>query len=414
VDREEREMTLSKKMAVILLVLVLIGTFGFGCGKENEPRITITIGEINDLTGVASGATVSLHYAIQDIVRYYNDEGLIPGVRLRLVSWDDQWNPSRDLPGYDWLKAKGAKLIISVPGPAGIGLKAFADRDKFPIASLTTAPPMLQPPGWVFAFSNSMGAGGKTMLKWLSENNWDYAKGTPKIGLVGYDESTSQEVAAALMQYSQAHPDKFDYVGGFLVPFGTVLFSGVVEKLKGCDYVWAWGTAAATFIKQFWDRGYRTAFFDYSSLGGYREYLADMCGWEAIDGLLMGSPSLGWDQSTPIVNLARDLLRRYRPSEAQSIVDKGTNYPGVFQQLVSIFGIVEKAIGEVGAGNFDSQAFYDAALEYTTGGAMWQGYPQWGFSDTKRYLVDDITVYEFSAQAKDLLRISDWVPLEVD
>ena len=62
------------------------------------------------------------------------------------------------------------------------------------------------------------------------------------------------------------------------------------------------------------------------------------------------------------------------------------------------------------AENFDSQAYYNAAIEYQTSGPLWEGYPQWGFSETKRYLVDHICVYKFDAETESLVRVSDWLP----
>ena len=46
----------------------------------------------------------------------------------------------------------------------------------------------------------------------------------------------------------------------------------------------------------------------------------------------------------------------------------------------------------------------------TTTSATWQGYPEWGFSQTKRYLMDHNVIYEFSAEAQDLVRVTDWLP----
>jgi len=86
------------------LVLALIAVLCLGCGKGEEQGVTITLGELTDFTGPASVSTLYLHYALQDTIRYYNEEGLIPGVKLKLVSYDTQYSPARTLPGYDWLK----------------------------------------------------------------------------------------------------------------------------------------------------------------------------------------------------------------------------------------------------------------------------------------------------------------------
>jgi len=46
--------------------------------------------------------------ALEDLVAYYNDSDLIPGVRLEVVVYDGQWDPARDIPGYEWLRGRGA------------------------------------------------------------------------------------------------------------------------------------------------------------------------------------------------------------------------------------------------------------------------------------------------------------------
>ena len=67
------------------------------------------------------------------------------------------------------------------------------------------------------------------------------------------------------------------------------------------------------------------------------------------------------------------------------------------------------------AENFNSQALYNAAVKHKTAGLLWEGLPEWGFSQTKRYLMDDVLVYKFSAEKKDLVRVTDdWLPLVLE
>jgi len=58
--------------------------------------------------------------------------------------------------------------------------------------------------------------------------------------------------------------------------------------------------------------------------------------------------------------------------------------------------------------NFIGQAFFDAAINYKTTSDMWKGLlPEWGFSQSKRYLVDYIVIVECSAKKQALVRITD-------
>ncbi len=90
---------------------------------------------------------------------------------------------------------------------------------------------------------------------------------------------------------------------------------------------------------------------------------------------------------------------------------EGFVYAGGLQNLISVFQILQQAIEKVGAQEFDSQAFHDAAMHYKTEGALFEGYPQWSFSETKRYLVDHVAISEFSAEAGNFVWNGDWVPL---
>jgi hypothetical protein len=404
------------KMAVAsLLVLVMLVPLSLSCGGGGSGgggKVTITIGEITDLTGPASPAIIPLHWALQDVVRYYNDEGLIPGVKFNLATWDDQYDSSREVPGYDWVRGRGAKLLICVPPPTGVALKPFADRDKFPMCSLTTDEAMLEPPGWVFCFSNSGYREMKTFLKWIHDVDWDYSKGIPKIGLVGWDEPNIHDYDKALKEYSRDHPDQIEYVGARIVPFGQIGWSAEVEAMKNCDFVDAVGFPMGAFIKEFQDRGYHTRFFDVLTAGSYRGFLVDQLGWQALDGVLTPNMSLMWNEPVPEVEFAKTLLYRYHSKgEADSAIYAGLAYVGGIHELVAVFQILETAIKAVGAKDFSPQAFYDAAVNYKTEGHLWEGQPQWSFSETKRYLADDIAIYKFDASVKDLVWVDGWIPL---
>ena len=409
---------LLNKATVILLALVLVGTLGLSCGggEGGSGEKTITIGFMSDLTGYTSGAVYNIYYGFGDMVRYYNDEGLIPGVKLNLVTWDTNFSAARIVPGYDWLKDKGADLIVTVLGQDGDALKSFADRDKFPLFSFTTTTNMIEPPGWVFTFSCRNELEIVTLLKWISEEQWDYSQGIPKVGFLGMSEPLNIGIEKGMREYCQAHPDKLDYVRGILVPTSQTTFIGEVPQLKDCDYICAYSLAGISFIRDYRDRGYsRATFLDPSSFPSFQGLVLDNLGWEPIDGMLTASSSLTWTETEPhaMQDLARQLLDRYRHSQAQGLIRQGTGYfaAGVISgsAMLTIVNNAVEAVG--GAENLSSQAIYDAAVAYKTGGTLWQGFPEWGFGQTKRYLYDDARIYEWRAAEEDIVRVQDWIPL---
>ena len=399
-----------KRAVAFVLVLALVATLGWGCGGGNGgDKVTITIGEITDFTGPAAPAVTTIHYALEDMIRYYNEEGLIPGVKIKLVSWNTHYDASREVPGYDWVKDHGAKLVVTVYGNSGEILKSFAERDKVVVTNMSATTAQIEPPGWVFCFNCPASWGFKVTMKWVSENHWDYTEGIPKVGFAGWDDAYTRDVQNVMEDYCQAHADKFEWVGSFLAPMGTAGMGNEADKLKDCDYVACFGTPLAYFLKAYRDKEYTATVIDSCSALAYQEFLVDMIGWQGLDGTLSTNPAPLWNEPYPMVELAEEVLDRYRSGQAGDIIAKGAGYVGVVVQIVAMFDILTAAVANVGAENFDGQAYYDAAVNYQTSGPLWEGYPQWGFSETKRWLVDDFVLYKFDAQTEKAVRIGDWL-----
>ncbi|MBM3133075.1 MAG: ABC transporter substrate-binding protein, partial [Chloroflexi bacterium] len=136
----------------LVLVLALLPVLA-ACGDDGAPstslppggdeparKVTITVGNLSDLTGPAAAAMTVINMALEDIVRYYNDEDLIPGIALKVVTYDGQYRPSNNIPGYEWLKERGADLIFSaVPGTPET-LKPFVDSDRMVLFGASASP----------------------------------------------------------------------------------------------------------------------------------------------------------------------------------------------------------------------------------------------------------------------------------
>jgi len=76
---------------------------GMKTADTPDEDVVITIGSLSDITGPASNAMTVINMALDDVVEYFNDENLIPGVELKVVTYDGQLDPARDIPGYEWL-----------------------------------------------------------------------------------------------------------------------------------------------------------------------------------------------------------------------------------------------------------------------------------------------------------------------
>ena len=397
------------------LVLALTALFGVGCGGGEEGGgVTIVVGEIIDLTGPGSPAVKTFHYATQDLARYYNAQGLIPGAKIKLVTWDMQFNPARDLPGYDWCKQQGAKVIFGVHESTAVTLKPFAERDKIPVFTGSYSAAAAEPAGWSFIISANTIKQAAVILDWVSETDWDYNQGVPKIGFFGWSESMGIATEKAVKEYCEAHPDKFKYAGGYFSPMGSSIFSGEIEKLKDCDYVFPLGFPAGQFIKEFRAKGYGAKFIGDTTQSAYRGFYVDLCGWNTIDGYATLNLARWWNESYPLANLATELVNEYHGGQSKDIIWAGAGYVGGMSNLYAFYEILRQTVQEVGAENFSGQAVYDTAVKFKLNAEstpLWNGMSEWSFSDTSRSCVHDVAVYKWSAQDQDLVRVSDWLPL---
>jgi len=399
-----------KRGIACFLVLALIAVLGVGCGDdEEEGEVTITIGMLTDLTAAAAPSVVPLYYAMQDVFRYYNDEGLIPGVELKAAAYDGHLDPARDVPGYEWLRERGAELIIAVLPYQGPTLKPFAEKDKVMIISFSNNEIMRVPPGWVFCYSPSFSGQVRTLLKWISENHWDWeTNGPAKLGLFRWADPGTIELLDTMTEWCDAHPDQWDFVAQISPPMGTMAFGAAdLAPFEDCDYILPFAAPAPFFVKAFRDKNYETTWICDSSLASTKGFLVEMVGWDTVDGTLTCEIEYWWDEDVETINLAKEVLQRYRPGEAEDIIAMGSGYKGVFTMMRGIVQIVQAAIEAVGAENVDGQAYYDAAL---TTEIQFEGYEALSFGE-RRDCYNYVKMYEWSKDTDGLVSLSDWIPI---
>jgi len=411
-----------KMVVACFMVLALLAMLCFSCAEEEEEgegEVTIIIGNMTDTTGIGAPALVPLTDALHDLVDEIN-AGLAPGVELpegvelRVIDYDTKFDPSRFVPGYDWLREKGAQVIISVSNEASETLKDRAARDKVAILGMATSIPMVEPPGWVFSFSAPTQWAVKLMLQWIGDK-WDYeGKGRrPTIATVYWTDAWGIDNEKGAREYCEAHSDKFDYVGSYAAPVGQMTWSGEVAKTLNVDYVQLaayGGILPSSFMQQYKAAGGKGVNFDTESQSAYVGYITDFAGWSAFDGKL-NVQAWGWWNLTEWteVKYIKDVLYKYHSkAEADEWVRAGMGYLGGGSMQLFALESVVAAINEVGAENFNGQAYYDTAINWMED---WAGAMR-GFTPTRRYAVDEMIVLEWDGDAEDLIMISDgWLTI---
>jgi len=401
-----------KMVIACSLVVALLAIPAVGCGDDDggNGKVAIRIGEMNDLSGPVSPATVTPHRALVDLIQYYNENELIPGVELKHSFYDTKYDASRELPGYEWLKERGAEVILAVLYSSAEYIKPFAEEDGIPVFSLSTSPPLLEPPfGWVTTIQAPPTEEIITVLQYVSDNWTDYPT-KPKIGWMGAVTAFSAQQQAVVEEYCLAHPDKFDWVGGYSTPVGTLTFTGEVAKLKDCDWIGIGlvPTSMAAFITQLRGQGSEAKLFSQEFILSCWGMVVDAVGYEAIDGSLACSLTAWWSDPFPIVEEARARLYEKYPGEAEEIVHSGIGYVGSTVQNTFFLEVIRATVEEVGAENFDGQALHNTAQNFSY---TFEDFPEWSYSPTKNYPMNDIIIYEVKAAEEDAIAVTDWIPL---
>lgn len=180
-----------------------------------EP-VEITIGNYSDKTGPAANAHSTIDMALEDMVRYYNEDELIPGVRFSVISFDSQTDASNDIPGYEWLKEHGADVFWTPMPSAPITLKPRVDKDMLALFTLAPHREAVEPPGYVFGVGSTLlEHHSYALLKWIAENDPDFPGDRPaRIGGAGWSTGYMEAALKGAREYAQAHPEQYDWEGG--------------------------------------------------------------------------------------------------------------------------------------------------------------------------------------------------------
>ena len=201
-ERRRNDTTIGATRNYRVVVLVLVLPLSFACGgimvmmvscppdSSTPPAkdVTLTIGNLTDLTGVASAGFELINLGINDMVDYYNENNLIPGIELKVVTYDGQYDPSRDIPGWEWLREHGADVIFAGAPYSVITLQSRADSDELMLFTTSASLDLFTDPGYLFSLGSIPQYEARTLMKWIAETHWDYeANGPAMIGRSGVE-----------------------------------------------------------------------------------------------------------------------------------------------------------------------------------------------------------------------------------
>jgi len=420
-------------LALTLLALPLLAACG-GDDEEEEPtktptatatskptpkptgepgeKVTLTIGQISDLTGAASVAMVVVNNILDDIVEWSNEQNFIPGVELKVLNYDGQYDPSKDVPGYIWLKDKGSDIFLTgLPNPP-VSLETRVNDEKTVLICMNMDDPQAVPPGYLFSINMGTADIVRVFLKWIADNDWDWkTKGPAEIGLVAWDTTYYRAQEAAAKEYIDAHPEQFKWKGAHLITSGFK-WDTQVENTKDFDYIMPPGAPLVSFIKQYYDAGGKARLIMCDTHISFFGLIGDAKLWPDVNGALVFLPSPMWNEDAEIVNLAKDLLvKRGGQTALNKAMQREHGYLTSAHQFYGMLLMIKQTVERVGAENFSQQALYDTL---TSGfvADFGEAYAPWGYDpSTDRFGFDNQMAYRIDGTTGNLVRADrEWWP----
>ncbi len=424
----------SRKLRFSLLLVALIGSLLLvACGSDDdssgvplanptsmpgeEPEdisipaedVVITIGSLTDLSGPALTGVELIDAALDDLVKYYNEENLIPGVELKVIRYDTTYDPAKYITGYQWLKERNADVIFSpIPGTPDI-LRSRIEEDGMILFAPVAIKEDLIPPGNIFLPATIPEDNSYTLLKWLAENDQDFPKDRPaKIGAAGWFTPYNLALHDAMEEYVEAHTDQFEWMGQYQTD-RSFTWGPEVRALKDCDYVMA-PVVMTSFVKEYRSEGHTAKFIGTAGQAAYFGLIDDARLWEEIDGMIFFGLAAWWGDGTETCDFMEEILYRYRADQAEGIIRRGTGYAAV-DTINQMIEIIANAVEAVGPDNYNSDALYEAAISYSQ--TTSSGELRASFSETKRASLDRLRIYEVDGVAKDLFMVTEeLIPVE--
>ena len=424
-----------KKLAILLVPFLALGLIlnSIACdsgGEEatsdpltqpsstvtSEPQVKlepveITIGNLSDLTGVGAGGFEIINMGINDMVDHYNDNNLIPGVKVKVVTYDGQYDPSKDIPGWEWLLERGADVIFAGPPHSAITLQSRADKNEVLLFTTSAGIDLFTGPGYLFSLASIPHYEAWTLMKWIAENHWDFeANGPAKIGGAAWDSAAQTAFFDGMEQYAVAHPDQFEFVGGYRTPTGTFTWEPEVQALKDADYVYPCTACLSGFAKEYRNAGGRATLIGSGNHVAIMQLVYDARAWDEIDGMLIVLANKWWTDEGELVEMSKELLYSKHPDSAEGIIRSGVGYLTIYMPYIML-EIIRDAAETVGPENIDSQALYESAESFSLTA---DGMDLYSFEGkTIRSVSNYFVMLEARGNEKDLFSISDWIPIVI-
>ena len=399
------------KMVVLALLGVLLAILPglVGCAKEEEARKEVVIGFMGDFTGPAAATCVELYKGMTDYFTMVEEDDPIPGVKVKIITYDTRMDYARGTSGYVWLKGKGADIFFNFNPIFQEMLMDKHQKEKIPSFTFATSPGMVGEE-WVYSLSIHYPWEAEAIMKWILED-WE---GRPQerppivghIGLAGLQ--SSEQVHQVLQELHTSAPDKSE-LRQTLAPMGSMAWAVEIPRLKECDIIIVdlFGPSMASFLREAIARGYEGKFLGTSLafLGFWELAKAAARQLEDLDGALAMQTQLVLTDAVPFVDQMRNNLERFRPAEAETL-GRGTSYMAAQMAGLILEDTIRRTVAEVGAENVDAVALDNAlkSIDKTV-----EGFGEaFTCHEGSNILHRMVRVVEYRATEDDWFALTDW------
>ena len=402
---------LVRTVALVLLGVFLATLPGLdGCAEEEAGIQEIVIGYEGDWTGPAASGAEEYGGAFLDYFRMIEEENPIPGVKLKVVTYDTRSDYSRIPIGYVWLKGQGMDVFYA-PSPADVEINAARlAEDEIP-AFGTTSLESVRNDEWCFWVFDTFEAQTEAVLKWILDT-WE-GEEKPKIGLAGWiGLSTTAGPERGLDLYRAAHPDDFEYAGAQKAPLGSVVWAVEVDRLMDCDYIFQGcvGAGIPSFIKEARLRGYEGKIVACNPLAGFWNLARQAAPADLLYDVYHVH-SMPWTTDYPFATEARELGLKYHSQDWVDNAMQQSSYTAgaIFGPFIA--EIIRNAVEEVGAENVDSAAIRDAAESFELDLTA-KGFGNvWRLSPDNHVCCTTYMMFEWDVEQEKWVGITDWYSL---
>ena len=402
------------RMPFLRSAIILVVAF-FMVNAHTEAK-EITAGVILDITGPGGMCGQPNYLGIHDTFQHANDHNLIPGITLKTVVYDTQYNAAKTAPAFHFCRSKGAKVLFAIYLHDVEALKPLAEEDEIPVFAYNSSVLSTQLPSWVFSQTPLVEDISGASIQWLL-SNWDYKKegGPPNVATIGWDNALGNTYTKTVEKIanSDSMKQRLNWKGKIVVPPRTVDYLQPVRQLNEWETDWlAVGCIPAATIplmklRKANNGRFRMLWGDWGQvMWGFVKARAG----DAILGHCWITTFGWWNQPDKGIQKARAILKKYRKKEEIQRLKllEGMDYLIGIGMGDAVVEAIKTAAAQVGPNRVNGKAIYEQLqkLRIDTQGIV----SPMTFTKTKRTGSDLVRVYEMDSKG-DPVVVRDWFNL---